>query len=353
MQDAMPTADANEDDRGRLEPDLLFKRASDPALNRYFRRAARVLAVATRFPIAAVTFTDAQGRQQLIAQTGLDPLDRQLLLHHCEAASDRPGVHVVSGIRKAGSAMASDSPTFFASIVIQVHEGRGVMCVMGPVRSAWTTASQAAMIEVHAWLEDTLDALRSGRVDHLTGLANRRDIEEVLEQEWRRAVRESAPLSVLSIDIDHFKAYNDTYGHPRGDEALQAVARALRDALKRPGDAIGRMGGEEFVACLPATDRGGACAAGQSACYAIERLGIPHLGSPSGSLTVSVGSATAPNPAAIGGGLRALVAAADHALYEAKGGGRNRVVAIEISDPSTGEARDRARRAGNRPRTRS
>ena len=318
-----------------------FPRRLDPTTARYARRAVRLLAVAARFPIAAVTFADAHGRQQLFSYIGVEGDHSDALLRCCEQVSSRPGLVVFTDLGRptpvAPSTPATAGVTFFAGISIRVADGIGVMCVMGPTRAAWNAASEAALIEVHAWLEDTLEALRIGKVDHLTGLANRRDLEEVMEREWRRAIRDSTPISVLSIDIDHFKKFNDAYGHPGGDEALRAVAAALRDATKRAGDLVARMGGEEFVACLPQTDLHGAQTAADTMRQAVERLQIPHRRAAAGVVTVSIGCATARHPATLAGQVRTLIAAADRALYDAKAAGRNHVVSVELSDDASTE----------------
>ncbi len=333
-----------DDNPGRstlAQPPAKFSRRLDPTTARYARRAVRLLAVAARFPVAAVTFADAQGRQQLFSNIGVEGDHLDALLRCCEHVSSRAGLVVFPDVGRPPSvtALASATPgvTFFAGIAIRVADGIGVMCVMGPTRAAWNAASEAALIEVHAWLEDTLEALRIGRVDHLTGLANRRDLEEVLEREWRRAIRDSTPLSALSIDIDHFKKFNDAYGHPEGDEALRAVAAALRDATKRAGDLVARMGGEEFVACLPQTDLRGAQTAADAMRHAVELLQIPHRRAATGVVTVSIGCATARYPATLEGQVRTLIAAADRALYEAKASGRNHVVSVELSDSAPSE----------------
>jgi len=163
-------------------------------------------------------------------------------------------------------------------------------------------------------------------VDGLTGIANRRCFDETIQREWHRARRNRLPLSVLMIDVDFFKQYNDGYGHQAGDECLIAVARALDSQLKRPGDLVARFGGEEFVIVLPETNAVGAHRVGEEVRRAIEVLAEPHAYSNVGQfLSVSVGVATAyPTP---DDNLAAsvLLDSADQALYNAKKAGRNRV----------------------------
>ncbi len=162
--------------------------------------------------------------------------------------------------------------------------------------------------------------------DGLTGIPNRRHFDETLEREWRRAARSRRPLSLLMLDIDSFKLFNDTEGHQAGDDCLRNVARALSDTLHRAGDVIARYGGEEFAVLLPATDAGHALQVAEALRSRIEALRMPHGASPLGIITVSIGAATAVPPRD-GTSCGDFVGVADAALYDAKRLGRNRVVA--------------------------
>lgn len=159
--------------------------------------------------------------------------------------------------------------------------------------------------------------------DGLTGLANRRQFDTVLDREWRRVVRLKAPISLLMVDADCFKAYNDQYGHQQGDEVLRSIADCIRSVLRRPGDTGARYGGEEFAVVLADTDAAGAWAMAERIRGAVAALRIDHSNSLTGQVTVSIGAATAypqrGDPAAL------LVQEADGALYEAKRSGRDRV----------------------------
>jgi len=158
--------------------------------------------------------------------------------------------------------------------------------------------------------------------DPLTGLGNRRKMDEALAVEWDRGAREGKPLGVLMIDIDHFKAFNDRYGHPAGDHCLEVVSRAILGHCDRPGDIVCRWGGEEFLVLLSSTDAAGADHVASDIVRVIRQLGLPHEGSPTApTVTVSVGVASAtPSPH---GAVARLVERADQALYAAKGLGRN------------------------------
>ena len=160
--------------------------------------------------------------------------------------------------------------------------------------------------------------------DQLTGLANRRCFDETLNMECRRAGRQGTPLSLLLIDIDYFKGFNDTYGHVEGDACLQAVSRCLVQYAKRPGDLVARYGGEELAIILPDTDLPGALVVAEVVRERIEALAIRHSASSFGHVTVSVGAAAAKGPHTVGSERR-LIEAADGALYRAKAAGRNRV----------------------------
>lgn len=160
--------------------------------------------------------------------------------------------------------------------------------------------------------------------DGLTGVANRRRGDSYLEEVWVRLRREGDPLSVLMLDVDHFKAFNDNYGHQAGDYCLSAVAGALRSELLRPGDLVARYGGEEFIVILPNTHKEGAREVGEKIRRAVEALAITHEHSSTGPVvTVSAGFSTA--TPCLGGSTVDLVREADEGLYQAKRQGRNRV----------------------------
>jgi len=161
--------------------------------------------------------------------------------------------------------------------------------------------------------------------DGLTGLANRRAFDLRLHLEWQRACDAEAEVSVLLLDVDHFKAYNDRFGHPKGDALLKLIASALAKCVHRPSDLIARYGGEEFVALLPATPATGALLLGEKMRLAVERLGVLRGNDqPTGPVvTISIGAATV--RAAKGTNPADVVAFADEALYRAKASGRNQV----------------------------
>jgi diguanylate cyclase (GGDEF)-like protein len=165
---------------------------------------------------------------------------------------------------------------------------------------------------------------RLAMVDGLTGLPNRRAFDDLFEREWRRASRNRSAVSLLMLDIDHFKAYNDAYGHLVGDDCLKQVAIALAQALVRPADFVARFGGEEFVCVLPETDGDGALVMAEKLRQAVEQLQIPHRMSPTTDrVTISCGVAT--QMPDTDRDSAALVGMADEQLYRAKHAGRNRI----------------------------
>jgi len=158
--------------------------------------------------------------------------------------------------------------------------------------------------------------------DGLTGLANRRCFDDTLNAEWQRALRQQQPLSLLMVDVDNFKQYNDAYGHLGGDECLQRIATAVSSEM-RANDLVARYGGEEFAVILPNQSLKGAAIVAERIRCRVEQLRLPNLGSKQHVVTVSIGAATA--LAAPENDPSQLVATADSALYRAKHMGRNRI----------------------------
>lgn len=189
-----------------------------------------------------------------------------------------------------------------------------------------------ARIQNHLQLKQYHDLLkRQSRLDGLTGLPNRRDFDETLVREWRRGQRLHSPLSVIMMDIDHFKEFNDHYGHLAGDDCLRQVGQALADK-GRATDFVGRYGGEEFVALLPHTHRTGAEEVAEKFRRAIADLRVPHEASSSGEyLSLSLGVAsTLPDAQSQP---TDLVEAADRMLYAVKESGRNGISVVELPSP--------------------
>jgi diguanylate cyclase (GGDEF)-like protein len=167
-------------------------------------------------------------------------------------------------------------------------------------------------------------------VDTVTDVANRRQFDRALADEWTRAVRAGTSIGLVLVDVDHFKPYNDRYGHPAGDECLRRIAAVLGRTLLRAGDLVARYGGEEFAAILPLTDVDAATAVAERMRRSVEALAMPHGATPLGVVTISGGvAASRPDPDT---NPLDLVARVDAALYEAKATGRNRIVASTGAD---------------------
>lgn len=185
---------------------------------------------------------------------------------------------------------------------------------------------QSRLIEIEKQQLNKLsqEMARISQEDALTTLANRRHFNEVLAREWAIAEREVHPLSLMFIDVDHFKPYNDTYGHLEGDKTLNRVGRTLKKMAKRPADLAARYGGEEFVLLLPNTDTEGAYVLAQEVQAAIDALAIPHKSSKAGkTVSVSIGLSTVtPND---GNSITTLIDQADEGVYAAKKAGRHRI----------------------------
>ncbi|MDD3762429.1 MAG: diguanylate cyclase [Nevskiales bacterium] len=180
---------------------------------------------------------------------------------------------------------------------------------------------------------------RLSETDPLTGVPNRRGLDEVLTLEWRRCRRHGEPLSLLMVDIDQFKVFNDTYGHRQGDECLKRVASTIQASAQRAGEFVARIGGEEFMMVLPGIGDADARAQAERIRAEVEALGMPNVGSTVAPVvTISIGVATRSSDATIT--LDALMEAADSALYRAKREGRNQVWTVDLgeSQPPGGEA---------------
>ncbi len=193
------------------------------------------------------------------------------------------------------------------------------------IAKPFNNAVVRARVRTHLKLKTRTDMLENlAMLDGLTGVANRRSLDKSLELEWRRAARTGQAISLIMIDIDHFKAYNDHYGHGAGDRVLQRIAETLSYVINRPSDLLARYGGEEFAFLLPETDAKGAAWLAGNIRQAVAELALHHGFSPTARhITISVGHAT--RKADPERSSQYLLEAADQALYGAKKAGRNRV----------------------------
>jgi diguanylate cyclase (GGDEF)-like protein len=199
----------------------------------------------------------------------------------------------------------------------------GSVVVQAKVRAMYRLVQmQRALVKMAAQLNDANQELqRLSMTDGLTGIANRRMFDVSLAREWRRCMRLNKPLSVVMLDVDYFKKYNDRYGHQEGDDCLVAVAQEVARSAPRPGDLVARYGGEEFVMILVDTDEDGANWVAERIRQHVAGLNLPHKDSSDGHVTVSCGiSSVIPSQEL---SVEMLVKSADNALYLSKNQGRN------------------------------
>ncbi len=215
---------------------------------------------------------------------------------------------------------------FITSLEEDADETRGLaLGAADYIRKPFRMPIVKARIKNHIALKHALDLLEEQAfIDGLTSIPNRRRFNEILDKEWYRAMRNNSPLSLILMDIDYFKTYNDNYGHQKGDDCLRQVGSALKGAMKRSADLVARYGGEEFAAILPDTDSQGALSAAGNIKDAFDGLAIPHEYSTAAPhVTVSQGAATfRPERSQ---SFEIIIRAADTALYKAKAAGRNQV----------------------------
>ncbi len=217
-------------------------------------------------------------------------------------------------------------------------EAGGDDYLIKPVSPVIIKAKIRAMARI-AEMRDQLNHLNAelealSQLDSLTQILNRRTFNDQANRHWLVAVRHQTPTSVLMIDVDHFKPYNDNYGHPAGDRCLKQITQAIKGCLQRPSDLLGRYGGEEFIALLPETDAAGARHIGQCINRAIRELSLEHRHSPvAGHVTVSIGGATCNH--SMGHTLEEIIKSADRALYKIKHNGRDAALIEEVASHKT------------------
>ena len=274
-----------------------------------------------------------------LSMPGVDGLEACRRIKRHDWWTDLPIIVVTASIE-----LESLKKSFAAGAIDYIQKPVRQVELLARVRSALrlkreTDARKRREAELEAIrreLEDANQELKRLAVeDPVTGISNRRVFDERLRVEWARAIRHSTPVGLVMIDVDHFKAFNDTYGHQDGDRALREVARALRSSGRRAADLVARYGGEEFAAILPGVDEAGAAHVATLMCEAVRALGIPHADSEVGQVTVSSGCASAVPRR--GSEAEQLIESADQALYGAKDGGRNRACAHgSLCTPASG-----------------
>jgi diguanylate cyclase (GGDEF)-like protein len=257
------------------------------------------------------------------------------------------GARILAALGGAGAGMGRTDAGY--AVRVAVRFGNDVVGAIAVERTREFEAHERQVLELaaiyvaarmhdDASIEEITRLERLAFSDGLTRIANRRRFDEAFPAEWSRAARSAMPLTLMMLDVDYFKVFNDTYGHQAGDECLVRVAAALASVISRPGDLVARYGGEEFVVLLPGTDASGAVALAEKIRQAVAAESIEHRGSSLGQVSVSIGIATAvPEPRERP---EQLLHAADDSLYKAKLAGRNRAVSESYETPGA-EAAER------------
>lgn len=297
-----------------------------------FDRIARIAAELLQMPISLVTLIDST-RQWFKARHGLDMVETPRSAAFCNQAIEGNDIMVVEDAlddrRFADNPLVTAAPNirFYAGAPLRTKQGfnLGTLCVIDRKPRNISERQQHILEDLAAIVVDELELhhanielQRLATTDTLTGVNNRRQFLHLAATEGLRGARYQQPLSVLMVDIDHFKKVNDTHGHEAGDRALVAVAQAMRGAL-RPEAILGRLGGEEFAVLLPQADRKAAIIAAERLRQAVEQLAV-EIDGMSLKITVSIGVAQVQSEEAFETALQH----ADEALYEAKKSGRNR-----------------------------
>ena len=307
-----------------------------------FDRVVEISAALMRAPFASFSvITDREYISKAVR--GLDhcrEARETTLCHHTLQQEDHLVVpDTLKDERLASNAFVTGGPKirFYAGFKVLAPNGLpvGTVCVMDQKPRIITEDEISALKRLRDLLQENLLLRARAITDPLTGVFNRRHFDEMLDKEWRRAYRHILPVSLLMVDVDHFKRYNDHYGHVAGDHALCAVAGVLESLSRRAGDIIGRFGGEEFSILLPETDMDAAQRIADQIITAVRELAIPHAMSPAGVVTVSIGGTVLTDHQQMAWGARSLIEAADKHLYAAKEQGRDQALVEPFASPES------------------
>lgn len=293
-----------------------------------------LLSLASGFKICAFSIVEEE-RQFFKARRGLSQRETPVAEAFCPKVLEQSDVNHIFVVEDATkddcfskSVLVTGEPhiRFYAGLPVRGIDqvAIGSLCLIDSQPRILTPEICTSLMSARALLEHLLNARSEVIRDHLTGLFNRKYFDLTLEREWRRSYRSSIPLSITMIDIDHFKSYNDLYGHQAGDAVLRQVAAIFDARLSRAADIVARYGGEEFVFVLPSTDRAGTEVVVADVIDAVSALNIPHAGSPYGRVTISAGISVAARSLDVLKGSEHFVDKADKALYRSKSSGRNR-----------------------------
>ncbi len=324
---------AEEIQRPAAVDDLLLE--SDPDMESAFERVTRMVTTQLHVPMSVFSVFD-RTRQYFRWSHGIDVDGIPGKSSFCTHAILQDDVFVVPDARRHkdfhDDPLVTGPPwvAFYAGVPVRTGKRRkiGALCALDNRPRRFTAGMRQALLDLRDILESLIELRTLTVLDHLTRLYNRRHFDAMIDREWHRACRLSLPVALLTIDIDHFKAFNDAYGHQAGDECLRKVAETLKTECKRSGDIPFRTGGEEFAVLLTVTDgRQGAVEFADRLRQAVRDLAIPHKHSPAGIVTICIGVASTHSFPTDGRGFERFVRCSDEALYAAKRQGRDRVLA--------------------------
>ncbi len=320
----------------RIRSDVIHRLGlSTHNIERSFENVIELIKLATDMPVCLFSIVEGE-RQFFKAKRGIEisetPRDIAICAHAIQ--QDNPDkIFVIENAEEDGRFRFNPLVTgpmhlrFYAGIAVHAFGNIpvGTLCVIDEKPRKMTDKIAQTLINARDLAETILSARSEAIRDHLTGLFNRKFFDECFQREWRRAYRESVPVTVMLADIDHFKAYNDHYGHQAGDDCLVQVASILKQCVHRSGDMVARYGGEEFVFVLPSTDIDGAAKLSKRIVQAIRDANIAHDVSESKRVTISMGYSVAMRASDLNNDGLTILRAADDALYRAKEEGRDRV----------------------------
>ena len=299
-----------------------------PSYDASYDRVVRLLKAIAGTDSAVFSVIDGP-RQFIKAKEGLDARETERDTSFCTHTIEQTGLMLVPNAhedeRFASNPLvtAENGISFYAGLPVRAPSGLplGALCVIDSEPHDFPPDQAEALGDLRALLEEVILLRSLSVLDPLTGLNNRRHFEDVVRRDWTRGFAAQAPLAVVMVDIDHFKRYNDHYGHAEGDVCLKAVAVALRDGARRVGDVLARIGGEEFALVLPNVLRADAERLGEKLRAAVAALQLPHAAAPLGRVSLSIGIALVADPQAEP--FDSCLQRADQALYTAKAQGRD------------------------------
>lgn len=309
---------------------------TDPSYDASFDRIVRLLRTLSGRGSAAFTVLEGD-RQFLKAHLGADERETARSVSFCQHTMRQPEILEVEDARQ--DARFRDNPLvcqeegirFYAGIVVRAPSGLplGALCVFDQQPRTLNEEQRMGLADLRTMLEEALTLRSLSVLDALTGLFNRRHFEELASREWSRGFAVQTPVAVMMVDVDHFKKFNDTYGHAEGDICLRRVAASLHVSARRMGDVVARLGGEEFGMILPGTDAAAAALQAERLRATIAELDIAHQASPLGRVSVSIGICIVHEIRPGGIDFASALETADQALYRAKAQGRDRAQIIE------------------------